>query len=117
MYLIWHNSMVIMAQVKFGVCKAMDDKNDKEGVVQWITRRISGSGAEPSANQFPLKQGTPYLSLNVTATRQTVGHVANRQNLFILQALVSNSLFEIPTTGSDECASSKEKVQCEGRLL
>jgi hypothetical protein len=48
MYLIWHNSMVIMAQVNFGVCKAMDDKKDKEGVVQWITRRVSGSGTEPA---------------------------------------------------------------------
>ena len=109
--------MVIMAQVNFGVYKAMDDKKDKEGVVQWTTRRVSGSGTEPSANRLAVKQSTPHLSLNVIATKQTVGPAAERRNPSILRSLASNPLFEIPAARPGAGAFSEETIQHEGQFL
>lgn len=108
-----------MAQVNFGVYKAMDEKKDKEGVVQWTTRRGSGSGSgtEPSANRLAVKQSTPHLSLNVIATKQTIGPVAERRNPSFLRLLASNPLFEIPAARPGAGAFSEEIIQHEGQFL
>ena len=104
-----------------GACKAMGDKDDKKGTVQWISRSVSGSGTEPSAARLALKQAPRTSPMSVIARKQTIGpltrSVADRRSPSIPRSLASNPLFEVPTVGLNAGASSEKNVQHGSRLL